>query len=496
MDAEDQTSATRNSCPRVLGRRPAVPGKRPEVGRRVMLQSGVVRPEACSASARSASLSSRPAATSVSSWRSQCAASNSANQPRNLSSSAAERALMALSICSTFPMIRTLADRNILRPARGQRLPGAVAGATGMEEIRPVRRTAAPGCHRRNRHVSRRFCHRARCAAYPTSRLRAIVATPSGSTVDQASPRRQRQHFRVRDPEQYYADSKRSHSPAPSAISVRLRWLRAAFRLPKSSAPRRSAAIAQQPSARDARDCGERRPNTLLLGRSPRIGFQPLPERSRASARRTSRSRSLGPRIYGTVPSRQRSLSCSARWPVRLDSCQAWAALRIAAMCRAAHIVPLCRQRLPLDGPRPLVEVREGIYRRKAHFQLAIDAHALKVAKRGQEGLRRRAQRRSCESCRRRCVSAVATRTRHEPSSSKRDFPSRMRPTWQVAIRRSFSSWPLRRPLAIAMSTKPAFVSSNFPPIDANSFRAITAHAPFTRLMAYQRFPAACCAKR
>src|SRR6267154_3011481 len=29
MDAEDQTSATRNSCPRVLGRRPAVRGKQP-----------------------------------------------------------------------------------------------------------------------------------------------------------------------------------------------------------------------------------------------------------------------------------------------------------------------------------------------------------------------------------------------------------------------------------------------------------------------------------
>src|SRR2546430_15263090 len=34
----------------------------------------------------------------------------------------------------------------------------------------------------------------------PDTRLRAIVATPSGSTADQASPRRQRQHFRVRDP--------------------------------------------------------------------------------------------------------------------------------------------------------------------------------------------------------------------------------------------------------------------------------------------------------
>ena len=329
-----------------------------------------------------------------------------------------------------------------------------------MEEIRPVRRTAAPGCHRRNRHVSRRFCHRARCAAYPTSRLRAIVATPSGSTVDQASPRRQRQHFRVRDPEQYYADSKRSHSPAPSAISVRLRWLRAAFRLPKSSAPRRSAAIAQQPSARDARDCGERRPNTLLLGRSPRIGFQPLPERSRASARRTSRSRSLGPRIYGTVPSRQRSLSCSARWA---GTARLLPSVGRPANCRnvpcRAHRATLPTEAAFRRPPTPCGSSRGEIYRRKAHFQLAIDAHALKVAKRGQEGLRRRAQRRSCESCRRRCVSAVATRTRHEPSSSKRDFPSRMRPTWQVAIRRSFSSWLLRRPLAIAMSTKPAFVT-------------------------------------
>src|SRR5436853_556342 len=34
----------------------------------------------------------------------------------------------------------------------------------------------------------------------PDTRLRAIVATPSGSTADQASPRRERQHFRVRDP--------------------------------------------------------------------------------------------------------------------------------------------------------------------------------------------------------------------------------------------------------------------------------------------------------
>ena len=163
--------------------------------------------------------------------------------------------------------------------------------------------------------------------------------------------------------------------------------------------------------------------------------------------------------------------------------------------CRA-HRATLPTEAAFRRPPTPCGSSRGEIYCRKAHFQLAIDAHALKVAKRGQEGLRRRAQRRSCESCRRRCVSAVATRTRHEPSSSKRDFPSRMRPTWQVAIRRSFSSWLLRRPLAIAMSTKPAFVSSNFPPIDANSFRAITAHAPFTRLMAYQRFPAACCAKR
>src|SRR6267154_3569322 len=103
----------------------------PEVGRCVMLQSGVVRPDACSASARAASLSSRPPATSVSSWRSQCAASNSANQPRNLSSSAAERALMALSICSTFPMIRTLANRSILRPA-----PSAAATGSGRRSDR------------------------------------------------------------------------------------------------------------------------------------------------------------------------------------------------------------------------------------------------------------------------------------------------------------------------------------------------------------------------
>jgi hypothetical protein len=39
----------------------------------------------------------------------------------------------------------------------------------------------------------------------PHTRLRAIVATPSGSTADQASPRRQRQHFRVRDPKQLFA---------------------------------------------------------------------------------------------------------------------------------------------------------------------------------------------------------------------------------------------------------------------------------------------------
>jgi len=34
----------------------------------------------------------------------------------------------------------------------------------------------------------------------PHTRLRAILATPSGSSADQAPPRRQRQHFRVRDP--------------------------------------------------------------------------------------------------------------------------------------------------------------------------------------------------------------------------------------------------------------------------------------------------------
>src|SRR5207302_1197312 len=34
----------------------------------------------------------------------------------------------------------------------------------------------------------------------PPTRLRAIAATPSGSTADHSSPRRQRQHFRVRDP--------------------------------------------------------------------------------------------------------------------------------------------------------------------------------------------------------------------------------------------------------------------------------------------------------
>jgi len=45
------------------------------------------------------------------------------------------------------------------------------------------------------RHVSRRFCHRRDVAAYPTSGNR---ATPSGSTADQASPRRQRHISRSR----------------------------------------------------------------------------------------------------------------------------------------------------------------------------------------------------------------------------------------------------------------------------------------------------------
>src|SRR5882762_11750555 len=46
----------------------------------------------------------------------------------------------------------------------------------------------------------------------PHTRLRAIVATPSGSTADQASPRRQQQHFRVRDPEESFAFARSGRS--------------------------------------------------------------------------------------------------------------------------------------------------------------------------------------------------------------------------------------------------------------------------------------------
>jgi hypothetical protein len=46
----------------------------------------------------------------------------------------------------------------------------------------------------------------------PHTRLRAIVATPSGSTADQASPRRQQQHFRVRDPLQTFERARNQHS--------------------------------------------------------------------------------------------------------------------------------------------------------------------------------------------------------------------------------------------------------------------------------------------
>jgi len=48
----------------------------------------------------------------------------------------------------------------------------------GLVKKYPGWRGTAHGRDRLNRHVSRRFCHRARCAAYITRR-RAILATPS-----------------------------------------------------------------------------------------------------------------------------------------------------------------------------------------------------------------------------------------------------------------------------------------------------------------------------
>src|SRR5258708_4532774 len=53
----------------------------------------------------------------------------------------------------------------------------------------------------------------------PHTRLRAIVVTPSGSTADQASPRLQRQHFRVRDPHRTCGLAK-SRSPNPCVEDI------------------------------------------------------------------------------------------------------------------------------------------------------------------------------------------------------------------------------------------------------------------------------------
>jgi len=105
-----------------LGRQ--CPVRRPEVARCKVIQRGVVRPASCSRSARSASPSRRPPATSASSLRSQFAASNSVNQTRSCCNSSADNALISFSIFSTFPKIRFLRARGILRRDRPIRATG------------------------------------------------------------------------------------------------------------------------------------------------------------------------------------------------------------------------------------------------------------------------------------------------------------------------------------------------------------------------------------
>src|SRR5437879_7684585 len=62
----------------------------------------------------------------------------------------------------------------------------------------------------------------------PHTRLRAIVATPSGSTADQASPRRQRQHFRGRDPLRKY-DEENSLPQTRHWLAASMHWTRKAL---------------------------------------------------------------------------------------------------------------------------------------------------------------------------------------------------------------------------------------------------------------------------
>jgi hypothetical protein len=108
--------------------------------------------------------------------------------------------LMALSICSTFPMIRTLADRNILRPARGQRLPGAVAGETGGgNQTCEANRRLWPGPS--NPAVRLPILPAVAKRRIPDfQQARHVSMTLSGSTADQAPRRRDRQPFHAHDP--------------------------------------------------------------------------------------------------------------------------------------------------------------------------------------------------------------------------------------------------------------------------------------------------------
>src|SRR6266436_1490999 len=137
MDAEDQISVTRNSCPRVLGRRPAVPGKRPRsrssrnASKRRRSPRGMLRERALGELVQ-------PFGRDI---RSQLAIPMRRIELREPAAKPFELSRRE-SFDGAFDLLDFPHDPNPCRsqyftPPRGQRLPGAVAGATGMEEIRP-----------------------------------------------------------------------------------------------------------------------------------------------------------------------------------------------------------------------------------------------------------------------------------------------------------------------------------------------------------------------
>jgi len=179
------------------------PIRRPEVVRRVVLQSGVVRPAACSASARSASLSRRPLATSASSCRSQCTASKSANQARSCSSSSGERALMARSICSTFPMVWTFSIETFYPRSEEHRLPEAVARWTATTGILPALPLMAANAKSRNGRDHFAIARDEPYSGLPVTRRPLPDLLPTR--------RRYRQHFLGRDPYPTFPSAQSRH---------------------------------------------------------------------------------------------------------------------------------------------------------------------------------------------------------------------------------------------------------------------------------------------